>query len=94
MMMYWCHLKTFPVVLKKSLEQILITPPKLNIPPIIDKIISCFVATAIAPIAPPIDKEPVSAHKYHCWGALYQRKPKPEPINATQIITNSPVSLT
>ena len=63
-------------------------------PPIIDKMISCLVATAIAPIAPPIDKDPVSPIKTIAGGALYHKKPNPEPIKATQIITNSPVSLT
>ena len=37
-----------------------------NIPPTIDKIISCLVATAIASIVPPIDNESVSPIN-HCW---------------------------
>ena len=59
-----------------------------------DKIISCLVATAIAPIVPPTDKDPVSPINTIAGGALNQRNPKPEPINAAHIMTNSPVSLT
>ena len=67
---------------------------KTKIPPIIVKISSCFVATAIAPIVPPMDKEPVSPIKTIAGGALNHKNPKPAPISAAQIITSSPVSLT
>ena len=67
------------------------TVSRTNNPPIIANTISCFVATAIAPIALPTDNDPVSPIKTIAGGALYHKKPKPEPIKAAQIIANSPV---
>ena len=67
------------------------TASKTNNPPIIAKTISCFVATAIEPIAPPTDKEPVSPINTIAGGALNHKKPKPDPISAAHIIDNSPV---
>ena len=48
--------------------------------------------TAIDPMVPPIDNEPVSPIKTIAGGALNHRNPKPAPIKDAQIITNSPVS--
>ena len=46
-------------------------------PPMIASTISCLVATAIAPSAPPSARLPVSPMKTAAGGALYQRKPEP-----------------
>ena len=52
--------------------------------------ISCLVATATAPSAPPSASEPVSPMKILAGGALYQRKPRPAPIMAPQKTASSP----
>ena len=53
-------------------------------PPTIASTISCLVATATAPSAPPSASEPLSPMKIFAGGALYQRKPRPEPTIAEQ----------
>src|SRR5690606_19893899 len=59
-------------------------------PPITASTISCLVATATAPTAPPRASEPVSPMKILAGGALYQRKPRPAPIIAPQNTATSP----
>ena len=61
-------------------------------PPMIASTISCLVATAMAPSAPPSARMPVSPMKTAAGGALYQRKPRPPPISAATKIRISPVS--
>ena len=53
--------------------------------------ISCLVATAMAPSAPPSASEPVSPMKIMAGGALNHRKPRPAPISAPQTTASSPV---
>jgi len=44
----------------------------------------------IAPNKAPTDKDPVSPIKTRAGGALYQRKPRPAPINAPIKMVISP----
>jgi hypothetical protein len=60
-------------------------------PPTIASTISCLVATAIAPSAPPSASEPVSPMNTAAGGALYHRKPSPPPISPAVKIRSSPV---
>ncbi len=53
-----------------------------NSPPMIPSTISCWVATAIAPSAPPRARLPVSPMKTAAGGALNQRKARPAPTIA------------
>ena len=57
-------------------------------PPTIASTISCLVATAIAPSAPPSASEPVSPMNTAAGGALYQRNPSPPPISAATKISD------
>ena len=66
------------------------TASSTNSPPMMASTISCFVATATAPSAPPSASEPVSPMKIAAGGALNQRKPSPAPISAPQITASSP----
>ena len=75
MMMYWSHFKILlPVVLKEITLLNTDNASRTKMPPIIDKMIS-LVATVIAPIAPPIDKDPVSPIETIAGGALYHKNP-------------------
>ena len=56
--------------------------------------ISCLVATATAPRAPPNARLPVSPMNTAAGGALNHRNPSPDPISADMKIDNSPVPLT
>ena len=55
---------------------------------------SCFVATAIAPRAPPKANDQVSPINTAAGGALYHKKPKPAPTKAEVKTNNSPVPCT
>ena len=57
---------------------------RTNSPPTIASTISCLVATATPPSAPPSASEPVSPMKTAAGGALNQRKPRPAPTSAAQ----------
>ena len=54
--------------------------------------ISCLVATAMAPSAPPKASDPVSPMKTAAGGALYHRNPRPPPMRPAVKIKSSPVS--
>ena len=51
-------------------------------PPTMASTISCLVATAMAPSAPPSASDPVSPMNTAAGGALYHRNPSPPPISA------------
>jgi hypothetical protein len=62
-----------------------------NSPPTMPSTISCLVATAMAPSAPPSASEPVSPMNTAAGGALYHRKPEPPADQPGDKITISPV---
>src|SRR5438477_242796 len=70
-----------PVILNEATCTITDTASMTNNPPTMASTISCLVVTATAPSAPPSESDPVSPMKTMAGGALYQRNPKPPPIN-------------
>src|SRR6185295_12306364 len=63
-----------------------------NTPPTINNINSCFVSTAIVPIAPPIARLPTSPMNTWAGGALNHRNPRLAPTMAPQNTVSSAAS--
>ena len=79
-----------PVRLYQNTWMMTETVSTTNRPPTIISTISCLVATATAPSAPPSASEPVSPMNTAAGGALNHRKPSPAPISAEQNTASSP----
>ena len=79
-----------PVRLYQNTWTMTDTVSTTNRPPTIISTISCLVATATAPSAPPSARLPMSPMNTAAGGALNHRKPMPAPISAEQNTASSP----
>ncbi len=80
-----------PVHLKLATWMTTLSVSMTKRPPMMASAISCLVATAMAPSAPPSARLPVSPMKTMAGGALNHRKPSPAPISAPTKTASSPV---